>query len=177
MTYLETDRLILLPCVLEPFEEYVAMCADPDVMRYLLSDGQALTRGAAWQGFSAQVEHWHRRGFGPFSVLERTTGAFVGRVGPWQPEGWPECEMGWALRLPYWGRGYATEAARACVAYAFTDLNRRQIISLIAPENARSIRVAERLGERFERTLCYPKGIRTLQFALSKEAWARTQSR
>ena len=69
-------------------------------------------------------------------------------LGLHQPEGWPGLEVGWALARAYWGLGYATEAARVSVEHAFANLDHDRVISLIAPENARSIRVAERLGAR-----------------------------
>lgn len=71
-----------------------------------------------------------------------------GRVGCWNPEGWPDLEIAWTLHRSFWGRGYATEAARAALHYAFTELGQPHVVSLIHPDNSRSIRVAERLGER-----------------------------
>ena len=66
--------------------------------------------------------HWAIRGYGFFSVEHRETGAWVGRIGPWYPEGWPGPEVGWTLSPDHRGRGYATEAARASVEFAFTEL-------------------------------------------------------
>ena len=63
--------------------------------------------------------HWQLRGFGLWAVEERATGMLAGRVGCWQPEGWPGLEIGWALRREFWGRGYATEAAQSVMADAF----------------------------------------------------------
>jgi RimJ/RimL family protein N-acetyltransferase len=74
-------------------------------------------------------------------------------VGLHYPEGWPEPEIAWALARRYWGRGYAFEAATAALDIAFDRLGWSRVISLIAPSNLRSIRLAERLGERFERSL------------------------
>lgn len=145
---LETDRLILRPCVLEDFEAYAVMAADPELMRYLATDGTPSSRFAAWQAFSAQVGHWSLRGFGMFTVIERASGDFVGRVGPWQPEGWPDFEIGWTVRSQFWRLGYASEAATACLKHAFTDLGRLDVVSLISPDNTRSIGVAERIGDR-----------------------------
>ena len=82
---------------------------------------------------------------------ERATGALVGRIGFFEPEGWPGFELGWMLRRDAWGKGYATEGARRALAHAFTELGRDHVISLILPGNDPSIRVAERLGERLER--------------------------
>jgi RimJ/RimL family protein N-acetyltransferase len=173
MFSLQTDRLILRPGILEDFEGYAAMWAEPEVMQFLAADGKPLSRFAAWQSYSGQVGHWHLRGFGMFTVLDRVTRDFLGRVGPWQPEGWPDFEIGWTLRSQYWGRGYATEAATACIRYAFEELQRARLISLISPDNTRSIRVAERLGEKFqgEITLPHMPGKKVLQYGLSREEW------
>ena len=77
----------------------------------------------------------------------------MGRAGLWQPEGWPGLEVGWLLGRPHWGRGLATEAARAALDHAFNVVGAERVISLIRPDNHPSIRVAERLGERYERTI------------------------
>jgi RimJ/RimL family protein N-acetyltransferase len=74
----------------------------------------------------------------------------VGRVGCWQPEGWPGFEVGWALRRQFWRKGYATEAALRAVDFAFNTLGRERVISLIQPENSASVAVALRLGMSFD---------------------------
>ena len=99
------------------------------------------------------VGHWALRGYGMWAVQELESGAFIGRVGLHYPEGWPERELAWALARAYWGRGYAFEAATAALRIAFDTLGWSRAVSLIAPANLRSIRLAERLGERFERNI------------------------
>ena len=104
-------------------------------------------------------------------------GEFIGRAGPWQPEGWPDFEIGWTLRLESWGKGYATEAVRACIKHAFTALDRDHIISVIDPDNVRSIRVAERVGESLQGTTTLPNVANTrskelLQYGMSRAQWA-----
>jgi RimJ/RimL family protein N-acetyltransferase len=74
----------------------------------------------------------------------------VGRVGCWRPEGWPGLELAWTLRRAFWGRGYATEAARAALDVAFGPLGHTHVISMIDSENRPSIRVAQRLRMRLE---------------------------
>lgn len=74
----------------------------------------------------------------------------AGRVGCWQPEGWPGLEIGWTLVREFWGRGYATEAGRTALEHAFGRLRQSHVISLIHPANGRSIAVALRLGMRRE---------------------------
>jgi RimJ/RimL family protein N-acetyltransferase len=88
--------------------------------------------------------HWVLRGYGNW-ILE-ADGRMVGRTGLWRPVGWPGLEVGWTLAREAWGRGYATEAGRAAMEWAWSELRLPGLISVIRPENARSIRVAERLG-------------------------------
>jgi RimJ/RimL family protein N-acetyltransferase len=174
MTTIETERLILRAPVLDDFEELARVGADPEVMRYLTVDGKPLSRFNAWQSFASIAGHWALRGYGMFMVRERGTGAFVGRVGPWFPEGWPDLEVGWTLGREMWGRGYASEAARACLDFVFDGLNRPYVCSLITPENVRSIRVAERLGERLEQetTLPHlPPDRKVLRYGISAAEW------
>jgi RimJ/RimL family protein N-acetyltransferase len=147
---LETSRLILRMFREDDFEAYYAKIgADPDVMRYL-GDGQPLTRSLAWRQLAMIVGHWRLRGYGMWAVEERATSELVGRIGLFNPDGWPGFELGWVLGKAYWGRGYATEGARRVLDHAFTDMQSDHVISLIYPGNAASIRVAERIGETLE---------------------------
>ena len=138
-----TERLILrLP---EPadFEAYAAFAADAETMTHL---GGAMSRAVAWRDFSLRAGAWMTRGFSMFSVVERDTGTWVGRIGPWQPEGWPGTEVGWGVSPHFAGKGYALEAATAAIDYAVDMLGWDDVIHTIAPDNLRSIRLAERLG-------------------------------
>lgn len=149
MLTLETERLLLRPFRGTDIDAYAAMCADPDVMRYI-GVRSVLNRDDAWRQMAMFVGHWQLRGFGMWAVEERASGLLVGRVGLHFPEGWPDRELAWTLARPYWGRGFALEAARAALAHAFGPLGWHRVISLIDPDNRRSIRLAERLGERIE---------------------------
>ena len=144
MTRLATERLILRMFGESDLDGYAAMCGDPEVMRYLAP--KPMTRAEAWRHMAMVLGHWQLRGYGLWAVEERASGLLAGRVGCWRPEGWPGFEVGWALRREFWGRGYATEAARVALDQAFTELGQTRVISLIRPENARSIAVAARLG-------------------------------
>ncbi len=169
MATLQTDRLTLRMLREADLDAYAEMCADPEVMRYI-GDGQPLDRPVAWRNLAMMVGHWSLRGYGLWAAEERSSGALVGRIGFWNPEGWPGFELGWMLRRSFWGRGYATEGARAALRHAFTQLGRPQVISLIRPENAASVRVARRLGER----LVGPAevmGRTALVYRITREEW------
>lgn len=145
----ETPRLVLRAFCGDDFEAYAQLCADPEVMRFL-GAGEPLGREDAWRNLAVMAGHWSLRGFGPWAAVEKASGEFVGRIGFFEPQGWPDFELGWVLARPYWKRGLATEAAKAALEFAFTTLRRRRVISLIRPQNAASIRVAERIGEHLD---------------------------
>jgi RimJ/RimL family protein N-acetyltransferase len=149
MTTLQTERLILRMFSEEDFAQHAAICADPEVTRFL-GEGRPLTRGEAWRHMAMMLGHWQLRGFGPWAVEERATGSFIGRIGFFNPEGWPGFELGWVLARDCWGKGYAGEGARRALDYAFKEMGRDHVISLIHPENLASMKVAERLGEKLE---------------------------
>jgi RimJ/RimL family protein N-acetyltransferase len=147
---LETDRLLLRELRESDFDNYARIHGDAETVRYLGSDGP-LDRKTAWRSLAFFLGHWALRGFGMWAVQEKAAGTFVGRVGFHQPEGWPGFEIGWTIDRGCWGRGYATEAAKAALPLALSRYGRRHVISVIHPDNAASIRVAEKIGESFER--------------------------
>jgi RimJ/RimL family protein N-acetyltransferase len=108
-------------------------------------------RRDAWRGLLANIGHWALRGYGFWSV-DTAQGEFVGRVGVIFHDGWPEPELAWHLFDGFEGRGFAHEAALAARADAKTRLGLGPLISMVDPENARSIALAQRLGARLERT-------------------------
>ena len=145
-----TDRLRLRGFTAADFEPFCEIVADPEVVRYI-DDGQPIDRESCWRGIALFIGHWTLRGYGWWAVEDRATGDFLGRIGLYNPEGWPGLEVGWLLRREVWGQGLATEGAAAALQYAFDVVGADHVISLIDPRNERSIRVAEKLGERFER--------------------------
>src|SRR6185436_8257047 len=96
----------------------------------------------AWRMLALLAGHWQLRGYGQWTVIEKSTRLVIGRVGLWNPEGWPGIEVGWVIRRSHWNHGYATEAARAAIDFGFDTVGADHLISLIRPDNARSIRVA-----------------------------------
>ena len=128
---------------------FIDLYANPVTARFV---GGLCNDEDAWRRMATIVGHVALRGYGPWALEEQTTGVFVGYCGPWNPHGWPEPEIAWALRSAFHGRGYATEAARAALAFAYEILNWDTAVSCIALDNLASIRVAERLGAVCERT-------------------------
>lgn len=142
---LETARLILRPTALEDLDGFATLIGDPESARFI---GGVQPRSMAWRAMAAMAGSWALQGFSMFSVIEKATGRWVGRVGPWKPEGWPGPEIGWGLLRECWGRGYATEASAATMDWAFDHLGWTEVIHSIAPENTSSQQVALRLGSR-----------------------------
>lgn len=139
---LTTARLTLRAPGLADFEPLAEFYAS-ERSRHV---GGPITREQAWRVLAAETGHWTLRGFGRWAVEESATGALVGLVGPWFPEGWPEPEIGWDLMNGHEGKGYATEAAFAALQGAYDLFGWTTAISLVAPGNPASRRVAHRLG-------------------------------
>lgn len=150
---LETERLILRPPAPEDFEAWVAFAADPEVAQFI---GGVQNRAMAWRSVCQVTGAWLINGFSMFSVIEKATGRWVGRLGPWKPEGWPGTEVGWGLAREAWGRGYAVEGATAAIDWAFDTLGWSEVIHAIDPVNTRSQNVARRLGSRVLRDAVLP---------------------
>lgn len=148
---LETERLRLRRPVEADLDALATMYADPLFMRYI-GTGQPRSRGDTWYAIASILGHWALRGYGLLAVEEKATGALVGRIGLLNPEGWPGIELAWGIARGRWGEGLAPEGAAAVRDWAFAERRLPRLISLIHPDNAGSIRVAEKLGARFEGT-------------------------
>ncbi|MGZ3306781.1 MAG: GNAT family N-acetyltransferase [Asticcacaulis sp.] len=140
---IETERLILRPPVPEDFEGFCAFHGDPVAMQHL---GGVQSPAVVWRIMRSVAGAWHLDGFHMFSVIDKVSGEWMGRIGPLYPHDWPAREVGWGLISHYWGKGYAIEAAAASLDYVFDVLGWDDVIHTIAPENAASAAVATRLG-------------------------------
>lgn len=171
---LETARLRLRQFAEADLDAYAAITADTEVMRYV--GGSPLSRDDAWRSLGYVLGHWKIRGYGLWAVDEKATGQLVGRIGLYRPEGWPGLEVGWLVAKPRWGEGFATEGGAAAMAQAFERLAAPRLISVIEPPNAASIRVAEKLGEQFERRTQL-QGKQVSIYAIERARWqARSES-
>ncbi|MEM9754378.1 MAG: GNAT family N-acetyltransferase [Pseudomonadota bacterium] len=143
---LTTERLTLRAPVLGDFAPLSAFYATAH-SKFV---GGPLTPELTWRSLATELGHWALRGFGRWSVVETGTGQWVGMVGLWHPEGFPERELGWDLAQAATGKGYATEAAGAARAHAYSTLGWTTLISLVADDNAPSRKVAQRLGATYD---------------------------
>lgn len=151
---IETDRLVLRAPARQDWPHFNAFLASPraDFIRT-----NAYDEALAWRAFGHVIGHWVLRGFGQFVFTDRATGAPLGMAGPWFPAGWPEPEIGWTVWTPAAeGRGFADEAARAARDHAFRCLGWTTAVSYIAPANARSVALAERLAAIRDDTAAHP---------------------
>jgi RimJ/RimL family protein N-acetyltransferase len=167
----ETDRLRLRGYREADVEALFAMADGDEVIAPFMTYNVAPLREACWRSVALWIGHWALRGFGMWAVEERASGVFIGRIGLWQPEGWPGTEVGWMLGRTWWGRGYATEAGQAAMDWGFEHLPVDELVSLIQPDNTASIAVAEKLGETFAGIVPY-RGGETGKWAITRDAWA-----
>lgn len=140
---LETERLVLRLPRAEDLDGWAVLMGDAEAARYI---GGVQTRAMCWRALATMAGSWALNGFGMFSVIEKASGQWIGRLGPWQPEDWPGTEVGWSLVRSAWGKGYATEGATAAIDWAFATLGWTEVIHVIDPGNHGSRAVAQRLG-------------------------------
>lgn len=150
---LHTERLLLRELRTGDFEAFAAHMADPEATRHM---GGVLDRRAAWRVFGSNIGTWMLTGAGWWAIEVSDTGDFVGTVGAFFRESSlglgteADLELGWSILRPFWRQGYATEAARKALSFAFARHPVRRAIAQIAPENEASIRVSKAIGMTYE---------------------------
>ena len=150
MTEIETGRLKLRQWKSEDIGPYIRYFADEKDARYF---GGPKNADDAWRHMAMMIGHWQLKGFGYWAVEEKDGGDFVGCVGLWESHDWPELELGYWIAREKQRKGYAREAAEACVEYARDVLKAKSLVSYIDPNNEPSIQLAGVLGAVYEETI------------------------
>ena len=150
---LETPRLLLRLPELSDVEPFMAIFWDPEVVekkQVTLTESPGDVDVARRQT-AAFLDQWKQRGYGMWTVVEKATGEVIGCVGLQMWKGWPGVELAWVIHRSRWNRGFATEAGRAALQWAWDSTEIDHVISLINADDLRSMRVATKIGEQFER--------------------------
>jgi RimJ/RimL family protein N-acetyltransferase len=164
---LETERLLLRPPAAEDFEAWAAFAADPQVGRFL---GGVQSKPLAWRNICTMIGSWVVNGFSMFSVIEKSTGRWVGRLGPWRPEGWPVAEIACSFVVDTWGTGYAVEGMTAAFDWAVDALGWTEILHCIDAKNIAAQKLGLRLGARRLR-----QGVLPEPFGNEVDIWGQTR--
>ena len=142
----ETERLILRTWLLNDLKDFFDIYGDPEVWRFIDLKGVLENEDAARRSLRRSIAYHQEHGICHWAAVEKTKGKVIGACGFNLFEGGPELELVYHFALAYWGRGYATEAARACLNYAFEELGAPRIVASTDPKNLASQRVLEKLG-------------------------------
>jgi RimJ/RimL family protein N-acetyltransferase len=164
---LTTGRLVLRPFAGDDLDAWADILSDEETSRFI---GGVRSREEAWEQIALYQGHWMLRGYGQWAVERRSDGALIGRAGLWNPEGWPELEVGWTLARSAWGEGYATESGQAAIDWAFATLDIDRIGSVISVDNALSRAVAVRLGMSLDYETELSSGEKVVVYALPRPA-------
>jgi RimJ/RimL family protein N-acetyltransferase len=165
--HLETSRLILRPPNEADLDGWAAFDSDEQATAYF---GGPKNRAASWEFLATNAGMWALRGCGMFSVIEKGSGRWIGRIGPWQPEG-ATAEIGWAILPSEWGQGYAFEGASAAIDWTVNTLGWAQVCHCIDAENSVSIALAQKLGAQWLRVDHDAQGKVTQVYGQTSQNW------
>ncbi|MGI8670695.1 MAG: GNAT family N-acetyltransferase [Aridibacter sp.] len=140
----ETERLFLRRLKDYDVDEIFKMRSDEEIMRYIREPQTKRKESQHW--IEMISEKWNREKIGFCGVIEKSSKTFIGWCGLWRLTETDEIEVGYAIHKDFWGKGYATEAARRCLQYGFEELNLEKIVAVAYPENEASQNVMKRLG-------------------------------
>jgi RimJ/RimL family protein N-acetyltransferase len=165
MPSIETDRLLLRMIRADDLDQLALLLSDPDVVKYV-GDGQPSGREEAARALESISKHWETHGFGRWAVVDKSSGEFIGFGGLRSLFGTPEVVYHFAKA--YWGKGYASEMARAVLRFGFEERGFDRIVAITKPQNAASIRVMDKVGLRFEKHARY-YDIDVVQYEIKRE--------
>ncbi len=168
---LETKRLVLRHLTLDDVDAVFAVIGDPETMKFY---PQRFSHDDAVRWVTRSRKRYRTDGYGLLAVVLKSNREVIGNCGLMlqDVEGESLLEVGYHFRRDYWGHGYATEAARGCMAYAFGHLKAEKVVSLILPENLPSRRVAERNGMTVERQATF-HDLPHLVYAMKREDYGQ----
>lgn len=150
-TVLQIDGFTMRPILVADLDALVAIWADPEVTRFLPSRGVPISRERTEKALVSFFEHWEKRGYGIWAIIENTSSEMVGYCGLRYLDELGEAEVLYGLTTAYWGRGIATQATKASISYGFNVANLNRVIVLLLPDNQASRRVIEKAGLHYEK--------------------------
>ena len=165
----ETERLYVRHFQPQDLGVFAALCADPQVMRYV-GDGETLPRAMVSHWIDVCQEKYAKRGYGTSAVFEKGTDTFIGYCGVVRAPENDFDELIYVFNVSAWGKGYATEVGRAMLCYVFGISTLDRIYATINPDNLPSIKVAEKIGFRFDRIETEPDGMRVGYYVIERSA-------
>lgn len=153
---IETARLFLRVYAPGDLDARHAIRNDPDIYQYFPPYYTPPTKEKAREGIALSIQRWQENGFGEFAVIEKISGELIGYCGLMHLDNTEEIEIYYGFPKKYWGKGYATEAARAVLKFAFDEVNLTQVVAVTNPKNIASQKVLEKIGLKFQGEInCY----------------------
>jgi RimJ/RimL family protein N-acetyltransferase len=168
--HLDTQRLLMREFGPADLDRLAEMLSNPQVMRFM-PGGRPVPRERAAVALNNIAREWQERGYGRWAVIPKVEATLIGWCGLGYIPELDEIEVLYLFDQPYWGRGFATEAARASVRHGFETLRLERIIALAVPENIGSRRVMEKLGMTYERA-CHLWDLDLVQYAIAPDAFS-----
>ena len=147
---IETSRLRLRPFTMDDLDDLYLIFGDAEVMRHI-TGGKVRSRAETETGLRRTIEGWQARGFGFWAVTMKAQDTVIGYCGYMPLDDTPEIEHAYGIARAHWGKGFATEAAFACLRYGFEEMKLDRIVAVVNPQNVHSQRVLEKLGMKHTR--------------------------
>jgi len=172
---IETPHLLLRPWQEDDLNPLVRLLAKPEVAHYIRLDGQIFTEEETTEIHQRIMRSWDEYGQGPWTVIDRATGSWIGKLGLMYQEDWPgpdKFEVDYELDPAWWGQGLATEGTQAALRYGFTQRQLPRIIGATVPEHAASRRIMEKCGLSYQGELEF-RNARIVWYALDAATWRR----
>jgi RimJ/RimL family protein N-acetyltransferase len=167
--HLQTKRMLFREFQSNDLDDYHQITSDRECMRYL---GGPVDRQTTWRLMALTLGHWALLGYGVWALTDINSN-FLGRAGLFNQEGWPGVEVTWTIGRDKWGKGYATEAGRASLAFAFESIGLDRVICLAHPENVASQRVARKIGMSID-SMHELDGEQHFIYAITADSWRKS---